>query len=204
MRSVRALAVALPIAFCGCGGSVPPTHFYVLEPQDVPRVEAQNTATTRGLTIGVETFRVDPPYDQDRIVYRANEGSAEVGFYAYHRWAAPLGRMLPGVVASAYSGVPGAKSIEPMTSGRSYDAFLRGRVLVFEEIDTADGPRIRVHVNLRLDASDGTQLWTATLSRDTDVSSNNVGSVVEQMRSELAEAIRESRPDLQSALQASH
>ena len=75
MRSARALAVALPLALCGCG-SVPPTHYYVLEPQDVPRIEAFGTATARGLAIGVETFRVDPPYDQDRIVYRV--GDAEV------------------------------------------------------------------------------------------------------------------------------
>ena len=158
MRSARALAVALPLALCGCG-SVPPTHYYVLEPQDVPRIEAFGTATARGLAIGVETFRVDPPYNQDRIVYRVDEGSAEVGFYAYHRWAAPLERMLPRVVAAAYSGVLGAKSIEPITSGRSYDAIMRGRVLVFEEIDTPDGLRVRVHVTLRLDASDGTELW---------------------------------------------
>jgi ABC-type uncharacterized transport system auxiliary subunit len=204
MRSVPTLAIALPLFFCGCGGSVPPTHFYVLGPQDVSRVETLDTATTRGMTIGVETFRVDPPYDQDRIVYRINAGSPEVGFYAYHRWAAPLERMLPGVVASAYRGVPGTRSIEPVVSGRSYDALLRGRVLAFEEIDTPEGPQIRVRVTLRLDASDGTQLWTATLSRDTHVSSNDVGSVVEELRSALLAAIHESRPNLQSALHASH
>lgn len=202
MRSVCALAVALPLALCGCGGGIPPTHFYVLEPQDVSRVETVGAA--RGLAIGVETFRVDPPYDQDRIVYRVDGESAEVGFYAYHRWAAPLERMLPGVVASVYSGVPGARSIEPITSGRSYDAFMRGRVLAFEEIDTPVGPRARIRLTLQLHASDGAELWSATLSRDADVSSKNVGDVVERMRSELTEAIRESRPDLQSALQASN
>jgi len=204
MRSVCALAVALLLALCGCGGSIPPTHFYVLEAKDVPRVEAFGTAATRGLAIGVETFRVDPPYDQDRIVYRVGETSAEVGFYAYHRWAAPLERMLPGVVASAYDGVPGAVFIEPMSPGRTYDAFLRGRLLVFEEIDTPEGPRVRVRATLRLHAADGTELWSARLSRDADVSSQDVGDVVEQMRSALAETIRETRPNLQSALQASH
>ena len=28
-------------------------------------------------------------------MYRVGEDSPEVGFYAYHRWAAPLSRMLP-------------------------------------------------------------------------------------------------------------
>ncbi len=199
MRSIRAMAVVLPLVFCGCAGA-PQTHFYILEPQDLQAVEASGAATARGLAIGVETFRVDSPYDQDRIVYRVGEGSTEIGFYEYHRWAAPLERMLPGVIAAVYSGVPGARSIEPMDSRRSYDAVMRGRVVVFEEVDTADGPRVRIQLTLRLDAVDETQLWSATLSRDAGVSSDNVRDVVTQMQSVLAEAAWESRPSLQSAL----
>ena len=193
-------AMAALVAAAACSARVPTTHYYVLESRAAP-VEAPPAS---GAVVGVRPFRVDPPYDQDRIVYRVDGESAEIGFYAYHRWAAPLERMLPGVVASAYSGVPGARSIEPMTSGRNYDAFMRGRVLAFEEIDAPGGPRVRVHLTLRLHASDGTELWSATLSRDADVLSKDVGDVVEQMRSALADAIRESRPNLQSALQASH
>jgi ABC-type uncharacterized transport system auxiliary subunit len=197
MRSAFALAVALPLILCGCRSSIPPTHFYILEPQDLPRVEAFGT----GLAIGVEPFQVDPPYDQDRIVYRIGEQSVEVGFYAYHRWAAPLGRMLPSVVASSFRGVPGTRSIEPIAVGRGYDAFMSGRVLAFEEIDTPAGPRARVRMTLALHGNDGTELWSATLSRDADVSSKDVADVVDRMRSALAKAIHDSRPSLRSALQ---
>ena len=61
----------------------------------------------------VEAFLVDPPYDQDRLVYRVGRNTPEVGFYDYHRWAAPLSRMLPKVVADSFGTVRGVASIEP-------------------------------------------------------------------------------------------
>ena len=32
----------------------------------------------------MRSFDVDPPFDQDRIVYRVGAESPEIGFYAYH------------------------------------------------------------------------------------------------------------------------
>jgi uncharacterized lipoprotein YmbA len=189
------LVIVLATALGGCGGSVPRTHYYVLEPQDVSRTGA----TSEGLTIGVETFRVDPPYDQDRIVYRVGEDSVEVGFYAYHRWAAPLARMLPRVAAAAFDGVPGAKSIEMAASGRDYDAYLAGRVLMLEEIDSPDGQRVRVRLALRLTADDEA-IWSDTVAGEADLSSDDVGDVVQRMRSALDDALREARSGLQAAL----
>ena len=158
MVAVSIIAIVLMAALGGCGSPVPRTHYYVLGPQDVSRT---GTAS-EGLVIGVETFRVDPPYDQDKIVYRVGEDSVEVGFYPYHRWAAPLARMLPHVAAAAFDGVPGAKSIEAADSRRDYDAYLSGRVLVLEEVDSPDGQRARVRLALRLYA-DGGEIWSDTV-----------------------------------------
>ena len=71
-----------------CGGA-PRTHYFVLSTAAVS-VDASGTGS-----IGVAPFRVAPPYDGDRIVYRFGEHGPEVGFYPYHLWAAPLSRMLP-------------------------------------------------------------------------------------------------------------
>jgi ABC-type uncharacterized transport system auxiliary subunit len=148
---------------------------------------------------GSVTFRVDPPYDQDRIVYRVGEQSAELGFYAYHRWAAPLERMIPRVVAAAFGGVPGVSSIEPVEPGRDYDAYLGGRVLAFEEIDTPDGQRVRVRLALRLFANDE-ELWSQTVTGGSAFTTDDVGEVVERMRSALGNALRKARPGLQVTL----
>lgn len=192
------LAIFLVIALGGCGGRVPSTHYYVLEPQDVFRPEAA-AAVLEGWTVGIETFRVDPPYDQDRIVYRVGENSPEVGFYAYHRWAAPLARMLPRVVAGALGGVAGTKSIEPLAPERSYDAYLSGRVLAFEEVDTSEGHRVRVRLALRLSAHDE-EIWSDTVTGQAALSSDDVGDVVIEMRSALADALRGARHEMQVAL----
>jgi len=193
-----ALAIVLVIALGGCGGRVPSTHYYVLEPRDVFRPDAA-AAVLGGWTIGVETFRVDPPYDQDRIVYRVGENSPEVGFYAYHRWAAPLARMLPRVAAATLGGVAGTKSIEPIAPGRSYDAFIGGRVLAFEEIDTSEGHRVRVRLALHL-STDEEEIWSGTVTGQAALSSDDVGDVVIEMRSALADALRSARHGIQVAL----
>ena len=106
---VVALATTLAVALSGCGGP-PATHYYLLEV--TPKVEARSTAAERGVTVGVRSFQVDPPYDQDRIVYRVGADSPEVGFYEYHRWAAPLSHMLPRLVCAAYGDVEGVGRIQ--------------------------------------------------------------------------------------------
>jgi len=188
-----ALAVALVLSG-GCGGSVPPTHYYVLEAQDV------SVAPLSGaLNVGVDRFDVDPPYDQDRIVYRVGDDSAEVGFYAYHRWAAPLERMLPRFVASAYADVPGLRSIEPAVPGRDYDAYLRGRVAAIEEIDTAEGQRVRIRLDLRL-VIDDRDVWAAQIRESASLTADGVADVVERIRSAIDEGLRGTIADLQFAL----
>jgi uncharacterized lipoprotein YmbA len=192
------LAIVLVLTLGGCAGRVPPTHYYVLEPRDIPRPETTDAASG-GWAIGVETFQVDPPYDQDRIVYRVGESSPEVGFYAYHRWAAPLARMLPRVVAAELGGLSGVKSIESIAALREYDAYLAGRVLAFEEIDTSEGQRVRVRLALRL-ATDEDEIWSETVTGDTTLSPDGVGDVVHGMRSALADALRSARPGLEVVL----
>ena len=188
--------VMLMLILAGCA-RLPVTHYYVLEPSDL----TPQAGTARGRDVAVDAFVVDPPYDQDRIVYRVGESSAEIGFYPYHRWAAPLARMLPRVVAAELVGTSGLRSIEPAAPGRDYDAHLQGRVLVFEEIDTSEGPRVRIRVTLTLRAEDGrVELWSETLSADAPAAAEDVGEVVARLQTLLAETVRASRPGLEQAL----
>jgi len=191
VRSVCALAVALPLALCGCGGGIPPTHFYVLEPQDVSRVETVGAA--RGLAIGVETFRVDPPYDQDRIVYRVDGESAEVGFYAYHRWAAPLARMLRGLVVESFRDASEI-AIDAAASGAFYDCYLDGTLVRLEELDVGAEQRVRMRLDLTLAASDGTELWSETLEAESSTRADDVREIVAEMARLLGRELSAVRP----------
>jgi ABC-type uncharacterized transport system auxiliary subunit len=189
------LAALLPTVI-GCG-KIPTIHYYILEPQELDQPRAHGTS---GLDIGVEAFLVDPPYDQDRLVYRVGRNTPEVGFYDYHRWAAPLSRMLPKVVADSFGTVRGVASIEPTDIGRDYGAFLTGRVRAFEEIDLPDGQQVRVRLDLTLTTADGDALWVGTAEGETVARSDSVGQIVERLQAVLGEGLVRARTSLEEAL----
>jgi uncharacterized lipoprotein YmbA len=181
--------VALVIATLACG-RVPPMHYYVLEPSDLTGRAAVGPAPT----VGVDSFSIDPPYDQDRIVYRLGRDSPEIGFYAYHRWAAPLETMLPRVVAAELDrGTPRADVVlaEP---GGTYAARVLGHLIALEEVDTAEGQTVRLRLRLSLALPDGRRPWTETLSAEAAATTDSVAVIVERMRDVLREVLAEARP----------
>lgn len=199
----RAPAAALPVALTlaavatGCG-RLPQTHYYLLEPPSRCEQRAQGT---EGLDVGVRAFRVDPPYDQDRIVYRVGNASPEVGFYAYHRWAAPLSRMLPAIAAGTLRCTGGVRSIEPVAAGRRYPVYLEGRLLFLEEVDLADGQHVRVRLALTLRDDEGAELWSDTLEREGAASARTVGELVKAMSHVLNGLLEEARHGFASGVE---
>ncbi len=181
--------------------AVPTSRYYQLRgPGDA--ADAANVAarTDDGPSLGVLEFRVDPPYDQDRIVYRVGADAAEVGFYAYHRWAAPLSRMLPAVVAGALADLPGLGRVEPARPGGRYDVLLDGRLLALEEVDGGGLASVRVSLMLRLEDADGTELWSGSVAGSSSASTDEVGELVEEINRVLVEQLRSLRPELAQAL----
>ena len=154
---------------CAAGG-LPPTHYYTLGPPEEPLEgghQAADWADSEGLAIAVESLDVAPPYDQDRIVYRESTDSSEVGFYAYHRWAAPLGRLAQATLMSGLEGIPGIRAVGAMGSGSQFGAVLGGRILHIEEIAGSDGSAgsadragaVRLAFELELRSPSGETLW---------------------------------------------
>jgi uncharacterized lipoprotein YmbA len=179
------------------GGSLPTTHYYTLH---LPSDAGARASDAPGLLIGVDSIAVDPPYDQDRIVYRRGEESAEVGFYAYHRWASPLGRLLQVALADGLAGARGIGAIEPVRSGRDYDARLGGRLLFLEEVDTAEGQGVRLSIELLLRDRAGESLWSATLSSTAGRSASQVEAVVDSAQLAVAEIVARASEDLETTL----
>lgn len=199
-RSGFLAAFAFAAAATGCA-SIPETHYYALEWDDrPPSSPSPETGSGNGLEVGVDTFVVAPPYDQDRIVYRVGSGNAEVAFYSYHRWAAPLSRTLPGLFAEGLRGAPGIASIEPLNLDRAYTAVLTGKILALEEVDTHEGSTARVRLVLTLRLADGTIVWSADLVGEATSRTDTVAAVVEQMRTALGDVIADARNGLSSAL----
>ena len=193
------LVVSLAVSLLSACSSAPTTHYYVLAPtRSAPDVAAP-ASDPAGLTIGVEPFTVDPPYDRDQLVYRLGIDSVEVGFYAYHRWAAPLGDLVAVSMAEGLRGTPGIDRIEPVTSGGEYSAFLRGRVVYLEEIDVPGQQLARLDFELRLVDKDGQVLWSGEVEGSASGSNETVAGIVEQLYQAFDQALGEARADLAQA-----
>ena len=172
------LCIVMLALTIGCK-AVPTTHYYMLEPRAAASAGAGAGA---GVTVGVLPFAVDPPYDQDRIVYRMGADSPKVSFYDYHRWASPLSRMLPHIACAAFQDVEGVRRIEPVASDRRYDVRLYGRVITLEEVDTDGGQHVRVKFVLTLVGSNDATLWSAAVSGRSSTSADTVEELVRELR----------------------
>lgn len=196
MRS-RLLVLGLATALAAGCASVPPTHFYSLALPDIDQPAAESSA---GFDIAVRPFRIDPPYDQDRIVYRPSATSTKVGFYEYHRWATPLTRSLAHITAQALSSAIGIRTIEPVVPRRGYDAYLDGRLLVLDEIDGVDGQLVRLSLELSIWSIEGDEIWWTRIDRQATMRTDNVEQIVRQMSALLADGLAEARKDLEAVL----
>ena len=190
------LVGSLTVSLLGACSSAPTTHYYVLAPtRPAPEMAAPTSGST-GLTIGVEPFTVDPPYDRNQLVYRLGIDSVEVGFYTYHRWAAPLGDLVAVSMAQGLRGTPGIDRIEPVTSDGDYSAFLRGRVVYLEEIDVPGQQQARLGLELRLVDRDGQMLWSGEVEGSATGSNETVAGIVEQLYQAFDQALSEARAGL--------
>ncbi len=192
--------LALLGLLAGCAGGLPPTHYYVLRPPPELPVNAPGVATEDGLAVGVEAFAVDPPYDQDRIVYRRGRESPEVGFYSYHRWASPPGRLVSTALAVGLRGTPGIVAIEPATSTGDYSARLLGRVIYLEEVDSQGTQEARIALELELRNRDGQTLWSATVRGSASGEAANGGEIAMLLREAFDHALETARQGLAAAL----
>ena len=184
------------ILMIGCG-SAPTTHYYVLAP--TRSAPPPGTGMMDGLRVGVEPFTVDPPYDRDQLVYRLGTESVEVGFYNYHRWAAPLSDLVAVAMVDGLRGTPGIARIELWSSGSQYDAVLRGRVVYLEEIDLPGSQEARLRLELRLLDSEGGILWSDVVSGSASGQSDTVAQIVELLYAAFDQAVGQTRAGLVEA-----
>ncbi len=195
-RRLFLLATALLLHGACAGGALPETHYYVLR----GKAGIERASASVGLAVGVRSFAVDPPYDQDRLVYRRGTDAVEVGFYAYHRWASPLGRQIALAFADGLQGTPGVGSIEPARPAIDYTARLDGRVLFLEEIDSAAGEQVRLGLDLTLRNKSGEVLWSEVVHATAGGAAGDVGAVADMAQKALDDAVARVRASLAIAL----
>ena len=192
------LWLVVPLLLSACR-SAPTTRYYVLAPTRTVDAPAPAAGDPAGLRIGVEPFTVDPPYDRDQLVYRLGADSVQVGFYSYHRWAAPLSDLVAVAMADGLRGTPGIELIEPWTSAGEYTALMHGRVIHLEEIDVPGQQEARLRMELRLTDLEGSILWSAEVSGSSTGQSDTVEQIVEHLYAAFDQALDQARRSLTQA-----
>jgi uncharacterized lipoprotein YmbA len=134
------------------------------------------------------------------LVYRKTRNSSEVGFYAYHRWASPLGRLVAVALADGLSGATGIASIEPSSSSGAYDAHLGGRIIYLEEIDLPTSQEARLALDLRLVDSEGNTLWSQTLSSSVSGQADSATDIMRQITEAFADLLSQARQSLSETI----
>lgn len=184
------LCVAAFVLLTACG-SVPEVRYFTLGgPDGAPSGDSDGSTLQHGLWLGVEELVADPPYDQDRLVFRQADQPAEVGFYEFTRWAAPLGQLVQGHLVRVLHGQPGIRLAEPASSGRPYDLVLRGRILQAEEVDAADGSLVaRLRLSLQFVDSEGALVWNGEVLGEASGRAEDGEGVMALMRQATARAL---------------
>lgn len=190
--------------------SVPATHYYVLASSHSGENDTSSGGTD-GVRLGVETFTVDPPYDQDRLVYRVGHESGEVGFYNHHRWAASPGRLVSTALIAGLRGTPGIAAVEPARKNGSYSMLLAGRVVALEEIDLPGRQMVRIQVDLKLfDMADkpadhkpvdhGTNIRGRFITATAEGRAEEVSDIMQLMQQAFAKLVVEVRAEIETAV----
>ncbi|MEO1087523.1 MAG: ABC-type transport auxiliary lipoprotein family protein [Acidobacteriota bacterium] len=185
-------------ALSACG-TAPATRYYLLAPPAMDGVAAEKAD---GLRLGVETFAVDPPFDQSRLVYRIGEASGEVGFYEQHRWAAEPGRLVSTALAAGLRQLDALATSEPARAVGRYDVILSGRVVSLEEIDVPGSQIARIGLDLRLYAgADDALLWSGFLTAESRGNAADASDIMGQMQEAFNDLLGQLSRELSVALE---
>lgn len=130
MRTTRAhraaaLALAAALVLAGCG-SPPKISFYTLAPRSdpLPATVAQPASSPIGITVGPVTL--PDLVDRPQLVVRTAEN--EVALLDQHRWAEPLKREIPRVLAGHLSRLLGTPRVSVYPTGAVGPGDVRVRV----------------------------------------------------------------------------
>lgn len=175
--SAALLALAgLAVCLSGCGGKIPETSFYILEPG---RPAARDATPTKAAAI-VVPLDASEPLITDKIVYR--ESAHKVGFYEYHRWAEDPRTSITGALAGRLRARSTFQSVSLYDGRTKAEYTIRGRIERLEEVDDASGVSAKVTVSLRLISELSREtLWESEASSKQDVTDRSVENLVAQL-----------------------
>jgi len=183
------------ILICSCG-SIPEMHYYMLDraPASLLHHDAKYP-----IRLGIENFKTDPLYDNERIVYR--ESPYEVKFYDYHRWVTPTSKMVTEQVIELFSSSKLFREVAPFPLTSNVDYLTQGTIVAFEEWDENDNwyGNVKIFFQL-LKASDNSLVWQGLIGKKTLVTTKQPLALVRALDQSLKSCIAEALAEIDRSL----
>jgi len=187
------VAMIVALGASGCGGKIPPTHYYKLNIPPAP-VAAQGGGNNTAILM---PFRGSKLLTQDKIVYRPNP--EEVGFYEYHRWAEGPRTTIAQSMLDHLRGKKTFGRIVMFDGRTTADYIVRGRIDRLEEVDSPDGLDVRVALRISaevLSVEGREPLWVGSHAETLQVTTRDVRTVVSTMSDAAAKSVAKLAADI--------
>ena len=179
-----ALAIVLLALCVGCGGKIPPTHYYVL---DLPPAPDPASEALPGSAV-IMPLRSSRMLIQDRIVYRPAQG--EVGYYEYHRWAEDPRDTLTKSLIKHLRSRGAFSNVVPFDGRSKTDYIIRGTLERLQEIDSG-GVAVYVKISAQLMSTEEREtIWQGEGEGRGQVTAGEVRSVVAAMSRASHQAVK--------------
>ncbi len=177
--------------------SIPPTNHYVL---GLPREPPPPGGETRfPQAVSIDPFESEPMYVRKKIIWRTE--SNRLGYYSYERWAALPAEMFAFRMYERAHASGLFRSVRAEGSRAEADLFIGGKIIAFEELDTADGSYGRVEVKIELTDGGGKMIWSGVKSHTEPASGPGIEAVVEAMAAATEAVITEALSSIASSLE---
>lgn len=169
----------LALTLIGCGTS-PSSRYFYLEPMEL----TAGSKATEAALLAVGPLHFPEYLDRPQFVTRTD--SAQMSIDEYSRWAEPLDKATPRIIAANLSGL--TESVSAIGHGQNsfvqFDYRLVGHVLQF---DSDSQGRVLLVVKWRLQDADGNSVIPQTTGRYLEKAEDpsRVESVVEAMNAAL-------------------
>jgi uncharacterized lipoprotein YmbA len=170
----------------GCGGVRYP-KYYTLNLPAPPDPPASENAHA---TLAVREFRAPTYIRQGAIVYKTSP--EQIGFYAYHRWAADPSDAVTNAIIDRLRASGAFAVVKPYDGRPGVSYVLSGRLEKLDEFDYEGGVKVEIAVSAQMTSTaTGATVWSNAVSEVGDVNKHDVPAVVSEMNSTMERAIKE-------------
>jgi uncharacterized lipoprotein YmbA len=187
MRTVTTIVLCLAtlVILSGCGRVRYP-QYYTLNlpaPPDPPPSENAHAI------LAIREFSAPPYLRRGAIVYKTSP--EQIGFYAYHRWAADPREVVTNAVMDRLRASAAFAFVKPYDGRPDASYVLSGRLEKLDEIDYEGGVKVGVALSAEMTSmASGETVWSNAVSEVGDVNKHEVSAVVSKMNGTMDRAIQ--------------